>query len=154
MRCCNSFLTLVRICTNLTVDQQLAMVTYLRIRDPDTWKPSFHQQLQYVFRVSAIRFLPPHIAGTNLRGIPDTYFVTQLLQQLHEPKIVSYGFDAYQRRRSHPPVKSLGLSARVHPLVLFGQSSLSIEDGDLLETGMKITTYYDHRTPPPADPGL
>jgi hypothetical protein len=130
------------------------MVTYLSIWDPDAWKPSFHQQLQYVFRVSAIRFLPPHIAGTNPRGIPDTYFVTQLLQQLHEPKIVSYGFDAYHRRRSKPPVKSLGLSARVHQLVFFGQSGFGIENGDLLEAGMKITTYYDHRTPPPADPGL
>ena len=82
----------------VTVHQQLAMIPHLGVWYPDPWKPSFHQQLQYVFCVSTIRFLLPHVAGTNLRRVPDTYLVTQLLQQLHEPLIVSYSFNAHDRR--------------------------------------------------------
>ena len=109
---------------------------------PDPWKPSFHQKLQYVFCISTIRFLLPHVAGTNLRRVPDTYLVTQLLQQLHEPLIVSYGFNAYDRWRSLP-IEAFGFSTH-HQLVFFGCSSIRIQHGDLLKARVKITTYYDH----------
>jgi hypothetical protein len=138
----------------VTVHQQLAMISHLGVWYPDPREPSFHQQLKYVFCISTIRFLLPHVAGTNLRRVPNTYLVTQLLQQLHEPLIVSYGFNANDRWRSQLSIETFGFSACVHQLVFFGCSSLGIEHGDLLKARVKITTYYDHRTPPPADPGL
>ena len=79
--------------------------------------------------------------------------VTQLLQQLHEPLIVSYGFNAYDRWRSQLPIEAFGFSARVHQLVFFGCSSIRIQHGDLLKARVKITTYYDlFRLLSPADP--
>ncbi len=129
----------------VTVHQQLAMILHLGVWYPDPWKPSFHQKLQYVFCISTIRLLPPHVAGTNLRRVPDTYLVTQLLQQLHEPLIVSLRFQCpHDRWRSQLPIEVFGFSARVHQLVFFGCSSLGIEHGDLLKARVKITTYYDH----------
>src|ERR1700722_12249933 len=128
----------------VTVHQQLAMIPHLGVWYPDTWKPLFHQQPQNVFCISAISFLLPHVAGTNLRRITDAYLVTQLLQQLHEPLIISYRFNAHDRWRSQFPIEAFGFSARVHQFVFFGCSSLSIEHGDLLKARVKITTYYDH----------
>jgi hypothetical protein len=70
--------------------------------------------------------------------------VTQLLQQLNEPLIISYGFNAYDRWRSQLPIEPFGFSARVHQLVFLRHSSLGVEHGDLLKARVKITTYYDH----------
>src|SRR5260370_38433976 len=131
----------------VSMDEQLTMVTHLRARYPDTRKSSIYQQLQNMFCVPSIRFLLPHIAGTNLRRVPDTYLVPQLLQQLHEPLIVSYGFNAHDRWRSQLQIEPFCFSARVHQLVFLCCPSLGIEHGDLLKTRVKITTYYDHRTP-------
>ena len=97
-----------------------------------------------MFCIATIRFLLPHVAGTNMRRVPDAYLVTQPLQQLHEPLVVSYGFNAHDRRRSQLPIEAFGFSVRVHQLVFFGCSSLGIEHGDLLKARVKITTYDDH----------
>src|SRR6202047_2434145 len=45
----------------VTVHQQLAMIPHPGVWYPDTREPSFHQQLQYVFCVSTICFLLPHV---------------------------------------------------------------------------------------------
>jgi hypothetical protein len=128
----------------VTVHQQLAMIPHPGVWYPDAWKPPFDQQLQYVFCISSIRFLLPYIAGPDLCRVPNPYLVPQLLQQLHEPLIVSYSLDANDRWRRQFSIEVFGFSARVRQLVFFGRSSLGIEHSDLLKTRVKITTYYDH----------
>jgi hypothetical protein len=77
------------------MDEQLAMVAHLCTWYPDTRKSSFDQQLQNMFRIPTVRFLLPHIAGTNLSRIADSHFMVEFLQQLDKPLIIAHRFDAH-----------------------------------------------------------
>ena len=48
-----------------------------------------------MFRIPTVRFLLPHIAGTNLSRIADPHFMVEFLQQLDKPLIIAHRFDAH-----------------------------------------------------------
>jgi hypothetical protein len=63
----------------VSMNQQLAVVTYLCGRNSDPGKSSLKQQLQDVFGVPAIRLLLSHVASADLGWIPNPNLMPQRL---------------------------------------------------------------------------
>ncbi len=128
----------------VTMNQQLTQIPLLGRRHPQSREAVLHQQLQNVARIAPVGLLPAHIAGPNLRRIPDPHLMAQPLQQFDEPLAVAAGFHAYQRRRIQSAIKPLCLALAVDQLVLADLPGLRFENRYLLPPRMKITPYNLH----------
>src|SRR5271165_3285781 len=117
----------------------------LRRRGPQPREAILQQQLQNVQRIALVGLLLAHVAGPDLRRIPDPDFMAQLLQQVHEPLTIAAGLQSNPRRRRQLPVELLGCAVAVAQLVLVHFSGFVVENRHLLPTRMEITPYNQHR---------
>jgi hypothetical protein len=127
------------------VNQQLPQIALLPARYPQPGKPALDQQLQHVGRVPPVRLLLPHIAGPDLRRIPDPHLMPQFAQQIDQPVAVARGLQPDQRRRRQPPVILLRLPGGMHQLPFSRFAGLQVEPAHLFPARMKITAYNHHR---------
>jgi hypothetical protein len=144
IKCCNSLCPVCVLHQLLPMDQQLAMITHLCTGRPDAWKSSFQQHLQNMVRVPSIGLLFRHIAGTNLRRIAAPHLMARFCNSCTNHWSLPTASIPLRQLTPIPDKKSFSLPARMHQLVVFECAGLRIQHGDLLETGVKITTYDDH----------
>src|SRR5262245_47001694 len=130
------------------MQQQLAQITLIPIRNPDTREAIFQQKLQYVSGIALVRLLLAHIAGPNLRRIAYPHLVSQLRQQIEKPLAVPSRFHSNQRWDRQVCVESSRLSATVLELALGSISRFRVHPRYLLPGRMEITAYNDHKKAP------
>ena len=99
------------------MNQQLAKVPLPGRRHPQPGKPILHQQPQDVARIATVGLLPPHIAGPDLRRIPNPHLMAQPLQQVEEPLAVAARLHTHQRWNLQSTIKPLRFSIAVDQLV-------------------------------------
>jgi hypothetical protein len=72
----------------------------------------------------------------------------QVADHVYEPVAVPARLQSHTHLPGKPTIKTLGFSVGMHQLPFSGLSCFAIYKGDLLPTGMEITTYNDHLKAP------
>ena len=126
------------------VQHQLPQIALLPVRCPQARKTSFHHQLQNVGCIPLVRLLLAHVTGPDRGRISDPDLVPQILYQLDEPLAVARRFHADQRRHPQLRIELFCLIGGMQQLLFPRFSCLTIQPGNLLPAGMKITAYNHH----------
>ncbi len=132
----------------MPMPQQLPQIAVLPTRYPDLGETIFQQQAQNQLRILTICFLLAYSFGPDLGCVSDPQLKLQLGHQALEPACVAARFHSHAHllpRQS--TVELLRLLGMPQPSFL-ELSGVGIYQSNLLELGMEIYSYNDHRSAP------